>query len=327
MAAHDDRVMEMRAAGKSYYEIAQELDITEKAVNHAVDRARKKQKIEYEDKKEYSDADIDNYIQAMANMQEAHSRMDSKQVKATARLNEDKPFAIVFTGDWHVGAVGVDYKSLEEHINMIAETDGIYVIGAGDYIDNAIIHKGSDFESIVRPGMQYKAAARYMERISDKIIALIRGCHEDFSKKVDDRDYLEELCYATNSINLWHGGDIMIRAGDQEYLWRCRHKYKYSSSLNLENSMRRINEVKGPCDVAAEAHWHDGYYMDRHLMGDYRILLRSGSFKVWDEFGQKIAGYKGRPMMPGVIMWPDEKDMQPVRRLPRLVEILRGLRK
>ena len=307
-------------------ELAEHLGMTRAQVCHALRRARKSERIEYEDKRETTDEDIDKFIDAMKNLQDAQDGVNTKQVRASVRLNESKPFAVVFSGDWHVGAQGVDYKTLESHIDLIAETDGMYFIGAGDYIDNAILHKGSDFESIIRPGMQMKAAARFMERIGDKVLALIRGCHEDFSKKVDDRDYLEELCQLTDSINLWHGGDILIKAGSQEYLWRCRHKYKFQSSLNLENAMRRIMEVKGPCDVAAEAHYHDGYIMDRHMMGEFRIMLRSGSYKVWDEFGQKLAGYKGHPMMPVVIMWPDRKEMLPIKDINVAAQVLNGLR-
>lgn len=308
-------------------QLAEHLGVSRAKVCHLLRKARKSERIEYQDRKEPTEEDIDSFIDAMKLLKTAQDKADSKQVKATVKLNEDKPFAIVYSGDWHIGSVGVDVNRLEEHLNIIAETDGMYFIGAGDYIDNAILHKGSDYESIIRPGMQMKVAARIMERIADKVIALVRGCHEDFSKKVDDRDYLEELCKETESINLWHGGDIKIKAGDQEYLWRVRHKFPFKSPLNLENAMRRIMEIKGPCDVAAEAHWHDGYIMDRHLMGEYRVLMRSGTFKIWDEFGQKIGGYKGQVIMPTVIMWPDKREMLPVKSLDLAAKILTSFRK
>jgi hypothetical protein len=319
--------LKLKQDGLTQEQVAEEAGVTRAQVCHALRRARKSDRIEYEDKRCPEPEAIGNYFNKIKELQQAQEAVDTKQVKTTVRLNEDKPFAITWSGDWHIGASGVDYESLEKHIDIIANTDGMYFIGAGDYIDNAIIHRGSDHESIMRPGMQAKAAMEILDRIGDKVIALVRGCHEDFSKKVDDRDYLEQFCELTDSVNLWHGGDITIKAGSQSYLWRCRHKYKFQSALNLENAMRRINEIKGPCDVAAEAHYHDGYIMDRHLMGEFRIMMRSGSFKVWDEFGQKLAGYKGHIMMPTVIMFPDKRVLIPIRDLQTASKILEGLRR
>jgi len=328
MAKHDAEVMRLRGKGKTYYEIAQELGITEKQVNHAVNRTRKKQKIEYEDKKEYTKEDVTDFIDTMIKLQEKHERINTRQVKANIRLNDDKPIGVAYTGDWHVGGMGVDYKLLEQDLRKIRDTEGLYFIGAGDYKDNYVtgIHPGSQYEQIMQPGMQDLAVKHYMEQVADKCLALVCGCHDAWDKRNVDKDFIETLCEITDSINLWHGGEVNIKVGDQSYLWRCRHKYKYQSSLNLENAMRRINEIQGPCDVAAEAHLHNGYVMKRHLMGEYRIMLRCGTYKIWDEFGQKIAGYKGKPAVPVVIMFPDKHMMIEELFLDNAIKILGALR-
>lgn len=330
MAEYDNEALRLfEEEDKSYAEIADILGINYKQVNHAINRSRKKRKIKYEDKKEYTDSDVDDFISAMISLQEKQERINTRQVKATIRLNEDKPVGVAYWGDWHIGGVGVDYKLFEKDLRKIRDTEGLYFIGAGDYKDNYItgVHPGSQFEQIIQPGMQDLAVKRYMEQVGDKCLALVRGCHDDFDKKNVDRDFIETLCDITNSVNLWHGGEVTIKVGNESYLWRCRHKYKYQSSLNLENAMRRINEVQGPCDVAAEAHLHNGYIMKRHLMGDYRIMLRCGAYKIWDEYGQKLAGYKGKPAIPVVIMFPNKHTMIDELFLDDAIEILNGLRK
>ena len=83
------------------------------------------------------------------------------------------------------------------------------------------------------------------------------------------KDFISTMCAInTQSINLWHGGDLFIELCDQRYHFKLRHKYKFESSLNVENSMRRIMEIQGPCDVAGSAHLHNPFYMERHLMGE-----------------------------------------------------------
>ena len=330
MADYDNEALRLfEEDGKSYYEIADILGINYKQVNHAIHRSRKKRKIEYEDKKEYTKDDVADFIDAMINIQEKRKRLNTRQVRATVRLNEDKPVGVAYWGDWHIGASGVDYKLFEEDIRKIRDTEGLYFIGAGDYKDNYVtgIHPGSQFEQIIQPGMQDMAVKHYMEQVADKCIALVKGCHESWDKKLTDKDFLETMCEVTDSINLWHGGELTIKVGSESYLWRCRHKYKFQSSLNVENAMRRIMEVQGPCDVAAEAHLHNGYTLKRHLMGEYRIMLRCGTYKIWDEFGQKIAGYKGKPAVPVVIMFPDRHTMIDELFLDDAIQILEGLRK
>lgn len=288
---------------------------------------RSKGKITFEDKKEFTVDDIDEYAKKVHELQKAMDKLNTKQVKATFTINDDKPVAIAHWGDWHEGGLGVDYDRLEEDTETIINTDGLYWIGMGDYKDNyqANIHPGAQYEQIIQPGMQDLLVKRRMERTADNCIALVRGCHDDWDKKTGDKDFLSTMCEVTNAINLWHGGDLYIKFGQCEYHWKARHKYKYESSLNLENAMRRIMELQGPCDVAASAHLHNPYFMERHLMGEFRIMLRSGSYKVWDEFAQKLAGYKGKVGIPVIIIFPDKKQMIPLM-LEEAIPVLKALR-
>jgi hypothetical protein len=124
---------------------------------------------------------------------------------------------------------------------------------------------------------------------------------------------------------LWHGGDLFVIVGSQKYHFKLRHKYKFESSLNVENSMRRIMEMQGECDVAGAAHLHNPYYMERHFMGEFRVMCRSGSYKIWDEFGQKLAGYKGKPGIPTMILFPDRRHIIPLM-LDDAIRVLKALR-
>ena len=83
----------------------------------------------------------------------------------------------------------------------------------------------------------------------------------------------------------------------------------------------------GPCDVASEAHLHNTYTMMRHLMGQYRIMMRSGTYKVWDSFAQQIGGFKGKIGAPIVIYFPHEHRMIPVTHLDDGIIMLNALRK
>jgi len=321
----------MKESGMTQKELMIRFNMSRGQVDHACRRARrlrKDEKVNFEDRKESSSDDVKECIRAAINLQEKINKVDTKQVKATIELKDDKPVAIAHWGDIHVGGIGVDYKLFEEDFRKIRDTEGLYFFGTGDYKDN--FHRGGPpagmFEQVLQPGMQDKAVATYMEELEEKALALVRGCHDHWDKTSTDRDFVEHLCHLTGAVNLWHGGEVLIRLGDQEYHWRLRHKYKYQSSLNLENAMRRIMEIQGPCDVAGEAHLHDGYIHQRHLMGEYRVLLRSGTYKVWDEHGQRIAGYEGKVSVPTTIIRPGRKAMTVELFLDDAIETLEGLR-
>lgn len=288
----------------------------------------KRSQIQYEDKKEYTTQDVTHFINSMMSLQEAHIKLNTKQVKASIRIHDDKPIGVAYWGDWHIGAAGVDYRLFDEDLNKIRDTEGLYFIGAGDYKDNVLTggHPGAQYEQVIQPGMQDIAVFHYVEQVAEKCLVLLQGCHDSWDNKTANKDFVASLCEKVDAVNFWHGGELHLKVGEEEYLWRCRHKYKFQSSLNVENAMRRISEMQGPCDVAAEAHLHNPYTMMRHLMGQYRIMLRSGSYKIWDEFGQKLAGYKGKPGVPVVILFPGTHKMIPITHLDDAIDVLRGLR-
>ena len=62
-------------------------------------------------------------------------------------------------------------------------------------------------------------------------------------------------------------------------------------------------------------------------MGEYRIMLRTGTYKIWDEYGQKLAGYEGKPAVPVIILFPDRHAMMEHIFLDDAIEILKSLRK
>jgi hypothetical protein len=57
-------------------------------------------------------------------------------------------------------------------------------------------------------------------------------------------------------------------------------------------------------------------------MGLDMVYCRSGSYKVYDEFDEKLAGYEGQHGIPTVILFPDRHEMVPFKSLDRAVEVL-----
>lgn len=198
----------------------------------------------------------------------------------------------------------------------------------GDYKDNnsSYVTRSSN-ENSISQGMQDLLVNKMMEEVKGKCIALIRGCHDDWDKKLSDKDFIEELCKTTDSINLWHGGMLTVNIGYETYKIAARHKYKNESSLNTTNAQRNMMNDFGPVDVVALAHKHfpDLQILDR--MGGKVVYIRSGSYKKYDEFGQKIGGYEGKKSVPIEVIFPKEHKVVPFQELEDGITYLKAVRK
>lgn len=287
----------------------------------------KKGKLVYEDKRKAGSTK--ELFQRLKDLNNTIDELDTKQTSATVRIEDDKPIGVCFWGDWHTSARGVDYNRLEEDKNIIAETDGLYNIKMGDLGDNAspYVHANGVFEVIATPELQDKLIVDMCDETAERNIAMIRGCHDDWKKRLSDIDFIQFLCDRSDSINLWHGGIINLKFGTQTYRIGARHKYKWESGLNTTNAQRNFINDWGACDVVCFAHKHYPDLQHTKRMGQDMVYLRSGSYKIYDEFGQKLAGYSGQHGVPVVIFMPDKKEFIPFKSLEWGVKFLESLRR
>lgn len=270
--------------------------------------------VEFVDRNEPCE-DIDALFDAMERLQEVKRSMESKQNTATVNINDDRPIGLVGWGDWHLGDVGMDIAAFKRDVQTICDTDGLYYVGLGDYKNNVIEGrpKGSQFEEIVRPGLQDMLALHIAEQTKDKAIALVRGCHDDFDKQASDRDFVAAMAEKADCINLWHGGLLTINVNGAVYEIRARHKFYGESRLNKTNTFRVQIDAEGPCDIVFRAHLHFPDLYHTNKQGREVVCMRSGSYKHEDEYGQKIGGYSGLEGAPLTVLYPKSKHMVPFK--------------
>lgn len=334
------KALELKQGGKPLKEIMEELniDVKYKTFQRALNEYERtghernikvKNNIEFLDRKEEpQECDLQEYYEGLKQLERSMDKLDRKQTKAEITINDDKPIAIAHWGDWHLGSRGLDYEQFDKDRELIKSTEGLYFIGMGDYKDNnsSYVTRSSN-ENSISQGMQDLLVNKMMEEVKGKCIALIRGCHDDWDKKLSDKDFIEELCKTTDSINLWHGGMLTVNIGYETYKIAARHKYKNESSLNTTNAQRNMMNDFGPVDVVALAHKHfpDLQILDR--MGGKVVYIRSGSYKKYDEFGQKIGGYEGKKSVPIEVIFPKEHKVVPFQELEDGITYLKAVRK
>lgn len=315
------RAVELRSEGLTWQDVADtvskeyKVELDKENFRKLIGKYQKsssfrKDKIVYDNKKdEPTIEDVGEYWSAIIGLQKADSKLHTRQTKISLSIEDDRPIGIAYSGDWHLGGFGTDHEKFLEDREIIVKTDGLYLIGMGDYKDNNLQagHKGAIYQQVVPPGAQDLLVIDTAKYLKPKALVFVRGNHDDWSTAVDGKDFMQEVCLEAEAVNLWHGGVVYLTIGDFTYKIGVRHKFKYESGLNTTNSQRRMNEQLAGCDIVAVG---DKHYVDMQRkvhMGRKTTWLRSGTYKIVDEFGQKIGGYEGEWGVPITVLFPDKK--------------------
>lgn len=231
------------------------------------------------------------------------------------------PVGLVFPGDFHQGAHGVDYPELQRHMEVLRDTPGLYAIGMGDY------HEGVSIHSKAAPALYtgiYNDAGEQEEAVmmtlatapASKWIVLLSGNHDEWVYK---HAGLSRVSRLARELGIEHfgegGGTVYANVGDQRYAIGVRHNHSGNSQLNTSNAQRRMVDGWLAWDtlhVAALAHFHfnDLHIAPRH--GGRCVYLRCGTFKVHDAYA-KSGGFYPDLGVPLVILLPDEEKVIPFR--------------
>jgi hypothetical protein len=280
--------------------------------------------IVFNDRNEIPDSsDIEDLIQKTIALQCSLDNLSTKQTKLSLDIKDNKPIAIGFWGDWHLGAKGTDHLQWRKDVDIISQLDGFYYIGMGDYCNLALdTHKGESFDEILNPSQQLQLANYGFNKTKKQALGLIRGCHPDRLQNNTDTDIIEEFSKVADCANLYHGAEITLNVGDIKYTLRVRHKAPGESPINTTAAQRKQIETFGEANIVALAHLHYPDVEQRIFQGNDVAFIRSGTYKIFDEFGQKLNGYKGTYGIPIVILYPREKRFVAIKDFDMAIKFL-----
>ena len=105
--------------------------------------------------------------------------MEYRKYKLSEKDVIDNEIEIIALGDLHIGDSNCDYKLLNRQIDYINKNDNCFVIGIGDYINNALRNSKTDIYSAVAPCKEFEDAVKILGKIKkSKWIAMCTGNHE-----------------------------------------------------------------------------------------------------------------------------------------------------
>jgi len=290
--------------------------------------------VKFPDKKE-SKFDYRQFLQKAIEMQELLREKSINQKEATVEIVTNKPIAIAFTSDWHLGDKGTDYRALLRHFDLFLSVPNLFIGLLGDY-GNFFVKskmKSAMLSQLFGPQEQFDVLEGMFKEIGHKVLFRTTGNHDDFLKDetgIDIAARFFEGC--SHAPYLREGGGVNVKVGcDDEfatYRIYVKHKYRFHSSLNPTNSHKRMHDLESPFDIGVLGHRHipEVLHTDRWsgAVKKEMICLLTGTYKVDDTWARAEGfGQSSNIGCPTVILFPKEKRMIPFKYVEDAVMVLK----
>jgi hypothetical protein len=209
--------------------------------------------------------------------------------RANQRLSWDYgPIALVNTADWHLGGSGVDYPRLDRELHIIADTPGMFAIGAGDLLDQMIVGRLLDERKGTRLSVrdEWVLLRRELAVIAPKLVAIITGNHDNWAEALTGISYFERELADLQPRALYDTQDarVTVSVGDWDVPVRIRHKWRGSSIYNPTHGIERAAKWDHNFVIGFGAHTHrGGVCRDFNLgNGNIGVAAMAGSYKLLD---------------------------------------------
>lgn len=97
--------------------------------------------------------------------------------------------------DFHLGDIHSDFKKIQEYLAYIKDNDNVFTVLNGDMMDAAIQSSiGDTYGASLQPMEQLAQCVKIFEPITDKILAVTPGNHEQRIYKTDGLDLTQLMC-------------------------------------------------------------------------------------------------------------------------------------
>lgn len=254
----------------------------------------------------------------------------------SVQLPDDLPYLLVFTGDWHLGESGVNYKQFKRDIQLIRDAKQelggrVRVIAMGDYIGGYMRSKtpGTNHQ-VLTPAEQRLAAKEALSMIDPEVI--IQGDHDEWHTRQDDQnEWLSEFCTEHVYRFAQWGCSLEFRSPASTTRVLARHRFSGSRKANSMGPQKLLHQNFGPADITALAHFHsdpDARFEKATRIGEPKfVAVQSGTYKVFDDYAKKLGVGNGEYGVPCVLVFPDAHEQQPFPNLADGVAALKAFHK
>lgn len=292
---------------------------------------------EFVDKKT-GELDWRRVINAAIEMQDIRNNNSWTQDICRIEIPTDKPVAIMFTSDEHIGSMATDYDAWLNSIDYLFDTPGLYAVNVGDPIENQKKFRTVSpiLSQVISPTLQPQVYGQVLLEMFNrgKLLAMSGGNHDlEFDERIFGEGDLKQ--YAERLVPYFDGkGLVELVVGDVTYRILMMHKTRYHSFINTLHGAKREYQLTLPADIVVTAHTHKPGFEEYHHyqmaaelgldFGGVSFLIQTGTFKVNDTYSKRY-WTKGVIGTPTVVLHPDRREMDYFRTPEKAVDFIRGI--
>lgn len=226
--------------------------------------------------------------------QELHEKASWSQDEVNLEIKTKFP-CIVFKplADFHLGSVGVNYKSLIEFTDLFINTPYLYGALLGDETDNFVSFKNqlAVLQQMMSPEKQDEFFYSWLMDIIDKMLFATVGNHSAFEERVSGKNALKKIL--NRNLPYFNGiGVCNIKINDQVYKIVATHKTRAGSSTNLTHGLKTLARRDIPnADLYLSAHVHTPDIEYTFERGLFQIFMVMGTLKQNDGYAKRDFAY------------------------------------
>jgi len=284
-------------------------------------------RLEYLDVKERK-YDLNEWLDHCKQYSNKKADLEISQEFATVRIKTDKPIAVTYSADWHLGSSAVDYASFEANLKFLLGESSLYMAVVGDTIENIVKFRNilPTQSQVMNKEEQHEMLSSILDELigNNKLLCYGWGNHDvEFDERLIGVSFVKQILAQKKRIPFFAAkGLLKLRIGKQEYTNLIMHKGRFNSYLHGLHTNKRGYELDFPADVVCTAHIHQPAFecLYRYDMasragydfGGQVVLIRTGTYKTGtsDEYAARNF-QPGILAMPTVVYFPDTKRAVP----------------
>jgi transposase-like protein len=212
----------------------------------------------------------------------------------TIKVKKEEPIAITFIGDPHLDNDGTDWSVLERDIDILSNTENMYAVGIGDYVDNWT----GRLERLYADANTSKSRAlKLMEwfivESGIKWMSLILGNHDKWSGPESNLKFIckEQGIHLLDNINRFKVEFPNSRICKVD----ARHDFVGHSQWNSLHSLQKAAHMKEPANIYVAGHKHNyAVHTEESASKEFIYnLIRVRGYKFIDDYASTL-GHDGQ---------------------------------
>jgi hypothetical protein len=277
-----------------------------------------KKRLEEERKKEFITEELPDVLpDVMDILEERKKRYLNKDKAEKARklikikIKVDGPIGLTHFGDPHVDDDGCDLPRLEEHLNIVRETPGMFGGNIGDLQNNWIGRLGRLYGEQSTSAQESWMLTEWM--ISQvNWLYLIKGNHDCWTGSGDPVDWMRR--YAAGVTEASGARMNLVFPNKKEVRINARHDFHGRSMWNAAHGPAKAAMMGWRDHILTAGHTHQSAYnvLKCPASGLISHALRLASYKVHDRYAKEM-GLPDQNISPAVttVIDPSRADDDP----------------